>query len=73
MKRTMSQISIKDMASFLCTSFNPQLKVVLEEHLEMGYAPVTKLNLSTEKSRSLGCLPRYGLYEMFDRLIKSFR
>ena len=69
----MSQISIKDMASFLCTSFSPQLKVVLEEHLEMGYAPVTKLNLSTEKLKSLGWLPCYGLYEIFDRLNKSFR
>lgn len=66
-------ISIKDMAKFLCTHFNPQLKVVVEEHPEMGYAPVTKLNLSTEKLKSLGWLPRYGLYEMFDRLIKSFR
>lgn len=66
-------ISIKDMANLLCTHFNPQLKVVIEEHPEMGYAPVTKLNLSTEKLKSLGWLPRYGLYEMFDRLIKSFR
>ena len=65
-------ISIKDMANFLCTHFNPQLKVVVEEHPEMGYAPVTKLNLSTEKLRSLGWLPRYGLYEMFDRLIKGY-
>lgn len=66
-------ISIKDMANFLCVHFNPQLKVVIEEHPEMGYAPVTKLNLSTEKLKSLGWLPRYGLYDMFDRLIKSFR
>lgn len=66
-------ISIKDMANFLCTHFNPQLRVVIEEHPEMGYAPVTKLNLSIEKLKSLGWLPRYGLYEMFDRLIKSFR
>lgn len=66
-------ISIKDMANFLCTHFNPQLRVVIEEHPEMGYAPVTKLNLSTEKLKSLGWLPRYGLYEMFNRLIKSFR
>lgn len=64
-------ISIKDMANFLCTHFNPQLRVVIEEHPEMGYAPVTKLNLSTEKLKGLGWLPRYGLYEMFDRLIKS--
>lgn len=65
-------ISIKDMANFLCTQFNPQLKVVVEEHPEMGYAPVTKLNLSTEKLRSIGWLPRYGLYDMFNRLIKGF-
>lgn len=65
-------ISIKDMANFLCTHFNPKLKVVVEEHPEMGYAPVTKLNLSTEKLRSIGWLPRYGLYEMFDRLIKGY-
>lgn len=61
------------MANFLCTHFNSQLKVVVEEHPEMGYAPITKLNLSTEKLKSLGWLPHYGLYEMFDRLIKSFR
>lgn len=66
-------ISIKDMANFLCVHFNPNLKVVMEEHPEMGYAPVTKLNLSIEKLKSLGWLPRYGLYDMFDRLIKSFR
>lgn len=66
-------ISIKDMANFLCVHFNPQLKVVIEEHPEMGYAPVTKLNLSTEKLKGLGWLPRYGLYDMFDRLIKSFK
>ena len=65
-------ISIRDMANFLCTHFNPQLKVVVEEHPEMGYAPVTRLNLSTEKLRSLGWLPRYGLYDMFNRLIKGF-
>lgn len=66
-------ISIKDMADFLCAHFNPQLKVVVEEHPEMGYAPVTKLNLSTEKLKRLGWSPRYGLYDMFDRLIKSFK
>lgn len=65
-------ISIKDMANFLCTHFNSKLKVVVEEHPEMGYAPVTKLNLSTEKLRSIGWLPRYGLYDMFNRLIKGF-
>lgn len=66
-------ISIKNMAVFLCARFNPQLKVGVEEHPEMGYAPVTKLNLSTEKLKSLGWSPRYGLYDMFDRLIKSFK
>lgn len=66
-------ISARDMAEFVRVNFNPSIKVRVELKNDMGYAPVTKLNLSTEKLKSLGWLPRYGLYEMFDRLIKSFR
>ncbi len=64
-------ISIRDMAQFLCDNFNPSVNVRIEEHPEMGYAPVTKLNLSTVKLRELGWTPRYDLKEMFDVLIKS--
>lgn len=64
-------ISIREMAEFLCAEFNPNCKVVLDLHNDMGYAPVTKLNLSTDKLRALGWSPKYGLKDMFDRLINS--
>lgn len=66
-------ISARDMAEFVRVNFNPSIKVRVELNNDMGYAPVTKLNLSTEKLKGLGWLPRYGLYEIFDRLIKSLR
>lgn len=62
-------ISIKEMAEFLRDKFNPNIKVRIEEHPEMGYAPITRLHLSVEKLMSLGWTPKYSLYEMFVRLI----
>ena len=59
------------MAKFLRDNFNPQINVIIEEHPEMGYAPITKLNLSTEKLLLLGWKPQYNLKEMFTRLINS--
>lgn len=66
-------ITIREMAEFLCAEFNPSCKVVLDLHNDMGYAPVTKLNLSTDKLRALGWRPRFGLKEMFDKLITSIK
>ena len=65
-------ISIRSLAEYLRENFNPNIKVIVEEHPEMGYAPVTKLNLSTEKLKKLSWNPKYGLKEMFTRLIDSF-
>lgn len=62
-------ISIRSMAEFLRDNFNSDIKVIVEEHPEMGYAPVTKLHLSSEKLMALGWKPQYGLKEMFERLI----
>lgn len=62
-------ISIKDLAEFLRDNFNPSIKVKVEMHPEMGYAPVTKLRLSSDKLRSLGWKPQYGLKEIFEQLI----
>lgn len=64
-------ITIRDMAEFLRDSFKPNIKVVVESHPEMGYAPVTKLNLSAEKLKALGWEAKYDLKEIFNRLIKS--
>ncbi len=65
-----SYISIIDLACFLRNEFNPQIKVRVELNDNMGYAPMTKLNLSTEKIRALGWQPKYDLKQMFGRLIK---
>lgn len=64
-------ISIRAMAELLRENFNPSINVLFEEHPEMGYAPVTKLHLSSEKLMSLGWSPKYGLKEMFKHLIES--
>lgn len=64
-------ITIRGMAEFLRESFNPNIKVVVESHPEMGYAPETKLHLSAKKLKALGWKPRYDLFEMFNRLITS--
>lgn len=66
-------ISIFDLAHFLREKFNPQVNVRIEQHPEMGYAPVTKLKLSSRKLQQLGWSPKYGLYEMFDKLINYMR
>lgn len=66
-------ISIREMAVFLRDNFNPQIKVVTEEHPEMGYAPVTKLHLSSEKLMALGWMPQFDLKKLFNRLILSMK
>lgn len=62
-------ISIREMAEFLRDNFNPNINVIVEEHPEMGYAPVTKLRLSVNKLMALGWKPECGLKDMFEALI----
>ena len=64
-----SYISVKDMAKFVQDNFNPSGKVLFHLCNNMGYAPTTKLRLSTEKLRGLGWEARYDLYEMYKDLI----
>ena len=66
-------ISIRDLAEFLRDNFNPRINVVIEECSKNGYAPVTKLNLSTEKLMRLGWKPQVDLKDMFNRLINSMQ
>lgn len=65
-------ISARDMAEYVRNNFNPSINVRVELNDKMGYAPVTKLNLSVEKLMKLGWMPKYGLHEIFGRLIESF-
>lgn len=64
-------ISIRELAEFLRNNFNPNIKVIIDEHPEMGYAPVTKLNLSANKLLGLGWKPVNGLKDMFAKLITT--
>lgn len=66
-----SYISIIDLAHFLQETFNPKIAVQIELNDQMGFAPVTKLNLSTDKLQSLGWRPKYDLRQMFGRLISD--
>ena len=63
-------ISIRDLAFFVKQHFNPSINVRIELNENMGYAPVTKLRLSTEKLRNLCWQPQYDLKGIFDRIIR---
>lgn len=62
-------ISAKGMAEYLKANFNPKIQVKVELGGNFGYAPPTKLWLSSTKLRSLGWQPQYGLKEIFQSLI----
>lgn len=66
-------ISIRKMAQYLSETFNPAVRVVVDLQDGLGYSPTTKLRLDTGRIRSLGWEPRYGMKEMFARLIASLK
>lgn len=70
-------ISIADMAKFVCENFSENKSNVVfdiaEDAMKLGYNPVVKICLDTNKLESLGYKPKYSLMQMFDRLIKSMK
>lgn len=66
-------ISIREIAEFLKDNFNPKINVRVELLPNMGYAPITKLRLSSEKLMKLGWRPQYDLNSMFENLINSLK
>jgi len=66
-------ISARNMADYLKENFNPNISVRVELNDTMGYAPVTKLRLSSAKLRALGWTPKYGLKEIFSRIIYYYQ
>lgn len=66
-------VSVADMARFVCREFNPSCRLRVEPKEGMGYSPTTHLRLSTDKMERLGWRPRYGLREMYHRLILSLK
>ena len=65
-------ISACGMAKYLQENFNSSIKVKIELNENMGYAPATKLRLSSQKLKEKGWIPRYGLREIFERLFSYF-
>ena len=63
-------ISAREMAEFVRDNINKLINVKVELNDNMGYAPVSRLKLSSAKLRGLGWKPKYGLKEIFDRLVK---
>lgn len=59
----------RGMAEYLRDNFNPNISVRVEPNDNMGYAPATKLKLTSAKLADLGWMPKYGLKEIFQRLI----
>ena len=63
-------ISARGMAEYIHEHINPNSQVRVELADNMGYAPPTKLRLDTKKLMDLGWHPRYGLKEIFERLVE---
>ena len=66
-------ISARQMAEFAKDNINNTIKVKIELNDNMGYAPPTKQKLSATKLTSLGWVPKYGLEQIFERLVKYFK
>lgn len=64
-------VSVREMAENVCAYFDSAICVKYDFNPGCGFAPVTKLNLDTEKLQKIGWKPSKGLMEMFDRMIKS--
>lgn len=64
--------SIRELAESLCAA-HPPSRVVIRPAEGMGYAPISRLRLSTAKLEALGWRPRVGLMEAYERLIASWR
>lgn len=62
-------ISAKGMAEFVRENVNPNIQVKVELDDSQGYAPPTKLRLDASKLKKLAWQPKYGLKEIFDRLV----
>lgn len=62
-------ISAFGMAEFLHNNYAPSILIHTNADSSHGYAPETRLRLSSAKLRQLGWQPRYDLKMTFDRLI----
>lgn len=66
-------ISICDLAKYIANNFSTSSSVIFEEKEGMGYAPITKLHMSTDKIETLGWKPWYSMEMMFTNLINYYK
>lgn len=69
--------SIREMAEMVAAkNAGAKIRVRMEPgdrlQNDRGYAPVLCMNLDTSKLQGLGWKPEIGLYEMYERMIRSF-
>jgi len=67
-----SYISAKELALYIKRNFNKNIGIRYELNEHMGYAPESKLRLSTKKLQILGWNAHYTLYQILDNLIRYF-
>ena len=65
-------ISAREMAEYIRDHFANDIKVIFDIKDNMGYAPVSKLNLSTAKLEDLGWKPQYNIHDIIERLINYY-
>ena len=68
-----SYISIRDMAQMVRDEFNTNIRVVLNANDNLGYAPMTRLRLNTNKIESLGWKSKYDLKKMYERTLSYLK
>jgi len=68
-----SYITIKKLAELIAKRYSTISQVKVHELENMGYAPVTKLRMSTKKLTDLGWQPYYSLENMFDNLVEYYK
>lgn len=65
-------ISAKEMAYFLKSYTRNAIDVKIDVDKSFGYAPMSKLRLSSKKMRDLGWTPQYNIERIFSRLFSYF-
>lgn len=63
--------SALELAYYIKENFAPKINVKIEVDEKKGYAPDTKIRLSTDKLYQLGWRPKYSLYDIINNVIAS--
>lgn len=68
-----SFISAKSLAYLVREELNPNINIKFDLRNDMGYAPITYLNLSTKAIQELGWIPKYNLSEILSNLFQDLK